>query len=98
MASALAAEKGGEDDTGPYDLVSNWLKPFPNHSGWTFGFVYGVYAESPERIFVLQGGELPDPRPRQIQRGSNAGLEHQNFVFIVNLRIPGHVNDDSGRM
>jgi len=81
---ASPAEKGGEDETGPYDVVPNWLKPFPNHEGWTFGFVYGVLAESPDRIFVLQGGELPDPRPKVIARGSNAGLNPHNFVFIVN--------------
>ena len=79
-----AVEKGGEDETGPYDLVPNWLKPFPNHPGWTFGFVYGVFAETPDRVFVLPGGELPEPRPKVIPRGSNAGLQHQNFVFIVN--------------
>jgi peptidylamidoglycolate lyase len=79
-----AAEKGGEDETGPYDIVPNWLKPFANHPGWTFGPIYGVLAESPSRIFVLQGGELPDPRPKDAGRGPNAAHKPQNFVFIVN--------------
>ena len=84
IPEASAAEKGGEDETGPYDIVPNWLKPFPNHPSWTFGPIYGVFAESPSRIFVLQGGELPDPRPKDAGRGPNAGHKAQNFVFILN--------------
>ena len=57
-----AQEKGGEDVTGPYDVVEDWLKPLPWHQGWTFGLVAGIFAESQDRIFVLQGGE---PMPIQ---------------------------------
>jgi sugar lactone lactonase YvrE len=83
---ASAQEKGGEDQTGPYNLVPDWLKPIPNNDAWTFGFIYGVYAETPDRIFILQGGELPAPKPadKDIVRGSNKGLHHAHFVFIVN--------------
>ena len=33
-----AQEKGGEDLTGPYDVVQGWPKlPLPGHEGWVSG-------------------------------------------------------------
>lgn len=48
----------------PYDIVSGWHDPFAEE-GYTFGGNSGVFAESPDRIFVLMRGEtrLPDPLP-----------------------------------
>ena len=48
----------------PYDVVRGWHKPF-SAPGFTFGGNSGVFAESPNRIFVAQRGEyrLPDPVP-----------------------------------
>src|SRR3954462_11878779 len=48
----------------PYDIVRGWHKPF-SEPGFTFGGNSGVFAESPNRIFVAQRGEfrLPDPIP-----------------------------------
>lgn len=48
----------------PYDAVDGWLKPFAP-TGHAFGSHTGVFAESPDRIFVVQSGEirLPDPVP-----------------------------------
>ena len=48
----------------PYAVVDNWLKPFAD-SGYAWGAHSAVYAESPDRIFVSQRGEirLPDPLP-----------------------------------
>src|SRR5258706_15697002 len=48
----------------PYDIVRGWHKPF-SEPGFTFGGNSGVFAESPNRIFVTKGGEfrLPDPVP-----------------------------------
>src|SRR5439155_620794 len=39
----------------PKDLAAR-----PGHEGWTFGAGQSVFAESPNRIFVLQRGELPN--------------------------------------
>jgi hypothetical protein len=51
--------------TGPYQVVENWPKPLPDtrhsHDGWTWGSVGGVYAESPDRIWLAMRGELPLP-------------------------------------
>lgn len=57
-ASVFAQGKGGEDLTGPYDVVPNWPQPLQNNDGWTFGGTYAVWAESPDRIWVLQRGEV----------------------------------------
>ena len=50
-------KKGGEDLTGPYEVVPNWPKRM--HEGWTWGSVVAVWAESPDRVFIFQRGELP---------------------------------------
>src|SRR5690348_12664183 len=51
--------------TGHYKVVEGWPKPLPDtrhsHDGWTWGSFGGVYAESPDRIWVAMRGELPLP-------------------------------------
>jgi len=54
------AQKGGEEITGPYTVVENWMKPFAR-PGYIQGSQGGVFAESPDRIFVLNRGELKLP-------------------------------------
>ncbi len=59
---ALPGQKGGEDITGPYEAVADWPKPLtslPGHEKWTWGAVEGIYAESPNRVFIVQRGEEP---------------------------------------
>jgi hypothetical protein len=62
---ALPLEKGGQEEFGPYELVENWPQPLPDesdgirHEGWTWGSVGAVYAETPDRIWIAQRGELP---------------------------------------
>lgn len=58
----VSQEKGGEDETGPYEVVGNWPQTLPGHEGWTWGSTGGVFAESPNRVFILQRGELPVPQ------------------------------------
>lgn len=50
--------------TSPYDVVAGWMTPFAD-DGYAWGSHPGVFAESPDRIFVIQRGEirLPDPLP-----------------------------------
>src|SRR5687767_13759861 len=51
--------------SGPYQVVENWPKPLPDtrhsHAGWTWGSFGGVYAETPNRIWIAMRGELPLP-------------------------------------
>jgi len=65
--SALVQEKGGQEEFGPYEPVEDWPRPLPDgpdgvtHAGWTWGSVGGIYAESPDRIWIAMRGELPLP-------------------------------------
>ena len=60
QTAARAQEKGGENETSPYEVVTGWPKPL-GHAGWTWGSQGGVFAETPNRIILLQRGELPVP-------------------------------------
>jgi DNA-binding beta-propeller fold protein YncE len=64
VSLSAQTQKGGEDITGPYDVVDGWMKPFAQ-PGYIQGSQGGVFAESPNRIFVLNRGELklPDKLP-----------------------------------
>src|SRR5512144_1721161 len=60
--AAVPGEKGGWDITGPYDVVRDWPKPLsqlPGHDQWTWGAGEAVFAESADRVFFIQMGELP---------------------------------------
>ena len=66
-AAAAPADKGGQDEFGPYEVVANWPQPLPDgqdgvkHDGWTWGSSGAVYAETPDRIWIAMRGELPLP-------------------------------------
>ena len=60
--AAVPGARGDQDLTGPYDVDPDWPKPMsqlPNHQNWTWGAVQGIFAESPDRVFIIQRGELP---------------------------------------
>ena len=50
---------------GDYEVVENWPRPLPDgdlkHDGWTWGSGAGVLAESPDRVWVAQRGEIQLP-------------------------------------
>ncbi len=64
---ALDEERGFQEEFGPYNFVENWPNGLPDeddgvtHAGWTWGSQAAVYAESPDRIWYAQRGELPLP-------------------------------------
>ena len=68
--AAVAGQKGGQDQTGPYEVVADWPKPLsqlPGHEKWTWGAVQGIFAESANRVYLLQRGELPKlERPAEV--------------------------------
>ena len=68
--AAVPGAVGGQDQTGPYEVVPDWPKPLaqlPGHENWTWGAVQGIFAESPDRVFILLRGELPVlERPEEI--------------------------------
>ena len=62
QASNAVLEKGGQDVTGPYEVVQDWPKPmatWPGHEKWTWGATEGIFAQNPNRVFIFQRGELP---------------------------------------
>ena len=71
--AAVPSERGGQDIFGAYDVDPDWpkdLATLPGHAEWTFGAGQSVFAESPDRVFVLQRGELPNvKRPQTTKLG-----------------------------
>ncbi len=87
VLGAAAQDKGGEDETGPYEVVAGWPKPL-HTDGWTWGSTEGVWAESPNRIWAFQRGEVfvekaperpQDPRTSATERKPR--MEHVLMVF-----------------
>ena len=64
LAGPAAAQDLGPTGPVPYDIIDGWPTRFAGE-GFAWGGNSGVYAESPDRIIVLQRGEtkLPDPVP-----------------------------------
>src|SRR6185503_1974248 len=60
-AVLFAQEKGGENETGPYELVPNWPQlSTVCPAGHTWGSTGGIFAQSPDRVFIFQRGCLPE--------------------------------------
>lgn len=52
--------------SGAYEVVPNWPKPmstWPGHKNWTWGSTQGIFAQNPDRIFIIQRGELRPLKP-----------------------------------
>ena len=77
--SAVPGTIGGQDITGPYDVVEGWpaeLSTLPGHEDWTWGTTRGVFAQSPDRIFIIQVSEQP--------------LVERPVVFLITMATPWH--------
>ena len=60
--AAIPGVVGGQDPFGPYEVVKDWPKDIstlPGNENWTWGAGQSVYAENPNRVFLLFRGELP---------------------------------------
>jgi len=61
--AAVTGQIGGQDVLGGYEAVVGWPKDIaeqPGHEDWTWGAGQSIFAESPDRIYALQRGELPN--------------------------------------
>jgi hypothetical protein len=57
-SGGAAVTKGGDDRTGPYDVVEAFWKPAADHDSiWTWGSVSGVAVDNPNRILVAISGD-----------------------------------------
>src|ERR1035438_1326639 len=67
--AAVQGPIGGQDPFGAYDIVPDWPKPLsalPRSEKWTWGAGQSVFAETPNRVFILERGELPNiERPKR---------------------------------
>ena len=92
---AQLQEKGGEEETGPYAVVENWPTPWAR-PGYIWGSQPGIFAETPNRIFIAARGELklPDTLPRGFngiwgslnQRATEPKPEMRNCIVVVDGR------------
>src|SRR5277367_6093406 len=60
--AAIPGTVGGQDTFGAYDVVKGWPKDIatlPGNEKWTWGAGQGIYAENPNRVFLVFRGELP---------------------------------------
>jgi hypothetical protein len=61
--AAIPGEMGTQDVFGPYEVVKDWpndISTLPGNQGWTWGAGQSIYAENPNRVFLLFRGELPN--------------------------------------
>jgi hypothetical protein len=70
----------------PYEIVTGWHQPFAT-PGYAFGGNSGVFAESPDRIFVLQRGEVPLPSPLPPEYAGHAGSIGINVLREVERTV-----------
>jgi hypothetical protein len=71
---------GAQDVSGPYQVQEGWPKDIstlPGHEKWTWGAGQGIFAENPNRVYLVSRGELPNlPRP-QVKRFPDVGASIQ---------------------
>ena len=93
-APALLQEKGGDDATGPYDVAAGWPKPLAlARQGYIWGSTGGIFAETPNRVFIANRGELklPEKLPDNFtgfwgsfgQQATGVTPEFRNCIVIV---------------
>jgi len=84
--SGQAASTSGPTGPSPYDVVRGWHKPFAE-PGFAFGGNSGVFAESPNRIFVAQRGETRLPSPLPPEFAGYAGSLGINVLSATERRV-----------
>ena len=74
--AAVPGDIGAQDVSGPYEVVPGWPKDIssvPGNEKWTYGAGESVFAESPNRVFMLFRGELPKMAPPKAMLVPQAG-------------------------
>jgi sugar lactone lactonase YvrE len=75
-AAVIPDEVGTQDLFGAYDVVPNWPKnisSLPGHEAWTFGAGQGIFAENPNRVYLVSRGELPNIKRPQARLFPDVG-------------------------
>ena len=84
--AASKAVISGAVGPSPYNVVRGWHKPFAE-DGYAFGGNSGLFAESPNRIFVAQRGETRLPNPIPAAYAGFAGSIGINVLTAVERRV-----------
>jgi hypothetical protein len=90
--AAVPGAIGSQDLTGPYEVAKGWPKDIstlPGNEKWTFGAGQGVFAESPNRVFMLFRGELPkmaQPRNRCCRSSGPASASRSPACGVTRRR------------
>ena len=85
LPGAGSSQNTGPVGPSPYDVVEGWHKPFAKQ-GFAFGGNSGVFAESPDRIFISQRGETRLPIPIPPEFAGYAGSLGINVLRDSDLR------------
>ncbi|HET9948942.1 MAG TPA: hypothetical protein VFQ22_08480 [Longimicrobiales bacterium] len=80
------AEIRGPVGPSPYEVVRGWHDPF-QEPGYAFGGNSGVFAESPDRIFVAMRGETRLPVPVPPEFDQHAGSIGINVLSDTTRRV-----------
>ena len=71
---ASTRQKGGYEATGSYDVVPNWPQPLPDHgTEWMYGRSGAIWAESADRVYVVQTGDVPVPKAKPTTQPGSEG-------------------------
>ena len=85
LPGPVSSQDLGPIGPSPYDVVEGWHKPFAKQ-GFAFGGNSGVFAESPDRIFIAQRGETRLPIPIPPEFAGFAGSIGINTLRDTDLR------------
>lgn len=78
--------KGGSDISGPYEVVRGWPQPL-HDDGWHTRSAAGVYAESPDRVYVAATGEIPRGHLNPHAWGPDALVEYVPTYVEALLKV-----------
>ncbi len=85
----LAQPKNGDDLTGPYDAVAQWLKPV---AADRLIYPVSVFAETPDRVFIGNKGTTPLPGNEHGFDPKYPGARADFLLLVVNRQ--GQVIED----
>ena len=83
----VAQEKGGGDETGPYNLVAGWPQNYCG-AGHIIGSTAGIWAESPDRVYIFSRGCLPELKPAGGGGGGNFIPERNASGYDLSQKDP----------
>ncbi len=85
------ANKSDQRTSGEYEVVKDWPKhisTWPGHEGWTWGSTQGIFAQNPDRIFIVQRGELRALKHTRSRDNPRQIIEVEGVEGTVRLSAP----------